>query len=231
MFDFTIHNDPGNFSDSHGLYLMVCFGRISNHNFYFGLQTNVYDPNQRRRRGKGLIFSRWGERDLSLAKVAGEDEGWSQSSGHEGDFIGVRRSYDWSMGDYRMRLAPDGQDRDGVWYGVWITDMSTDDTTWAGSLKFPLIGGGATVKPPVYSTLEIYGRPLIRPIDIPKWHVSMKQPMGDRIKARRANLGYSGVVGAQMPNADVQHNRETGDVHFRVGSTTERVGTASWLEF
>ena len=231
VFDFTIHNDPGNFSDSHGLYLMVCFGRISNHNFYFGLQTNVYDPNQRRGRGKGLIFSRWGERDLSFARVAGEDQDWSQSSGHEGDFIGVRRSYNWGVGDYQMRLAPDGTDNNGMWYGVWITDLSANETTWAGSLKFPLIGGGATVRPPVYSTLEIYGRPSIRPIDIPEWHVSMRRPMGDGIRSRRADLGYSGVVGAPVSNSDVQYDHNTGSVHFRVGGATERIGPAMSTEF
>ena len=104
-FDFTIRNDPGDFSDDYGLYLMVCFGSISNHNFYFGLQTDVRDRGQGRGRGKGLIFSRWGERDLAFARVADDEDGWYQSSGHEGDFIGVRRSYNWGTGDYRMRLA------------------------------------------------------------------------------------------------------------------------------
>ena len=226
MFDFTVHTDPGDFSDSHGLYLMVCFGRIAGHKFYFGLQTDVYDPNRREGRGKGLVFSRWDERDLALTRAP--DEGWTQSSGHEGDFIGVRRSYDWSVGKYRMRLASDGQDRDGVWYGVWITALDTGETTWAGSLKFPLAGG---INPAVYSTLEVYGNARIRPIDIPEWHVSMKQPTGDGVKASRAKLGYSGVVGSPVSNADVHHDRETGAVDFRVGGTTERTGAASTVEF
>ena len=226
VFDFTVHTDPGDFSDRHGLYLMVCFGRIAGHGFYFGLQTDVYDPNQGKGRGKGLIFSRWGERDLGLTRAP--TEGWGQSSGHEGDFIGVRRSYDWSVGDYRMRLASDGQDRDGVWYGVWITAVHTGDTTWAGSLKFPRAGG---IEPAVYSTLEVYGNARIRPIDIPLWHVSMKQPKGAGVKASRAKLGYSGVVGSPVSNADVHHDRETGAVDFRVGGTTERTGAASTVEF
>ena len=231
MFDFTIDNDPGDFSDSHGLYLMVCFGTISGHNFYFGLQTDVYDPNQGRRVGKGLVFSRWGERDLALAKVAGGDEGWAQSSGHEGDFIGVRRSYDWSAGDYRMRLAPDGEDDDGAWYGVWVTDLSTNLRTWAGSLKFPLVDGGATVYPPVYSTLEIYGGPPIRPIDIPEWQVSMERPTGDGDKADWAALGYSGVSGNPRPNADLQYDAEADVLNFRVGGATESVGPAGRVIF
>ena len=53
----------------------------------------------------------------------------AQSSGHEGDFIGVRRFYDWGPGDYVARLAPDGADRDGQWVGLWITEVSTDTTS------------------------------------------------------------------------------------------------------
>ena len=44
--EFTIHNDPGDFSNRHGLYLMVCQGNISGRAFYFGLQTNVQDVNK-----------------------------------------------------------------------------------------------------------------------------------------------------------------------------------------
>ena len=91
VFDFTIHNDPGDLSDQYGLYLMVCYGTLSDTPFYFGLQTDVNDPAVWGGRGKGLIFSRWDERDLSYAKSGGGNESWVESSGHEGDFIGVRR--------------------------------------------------------------------------------------------------------------------------------------------
>ena len=56
-----------------------------------------------------MIFSRWGTRDLEWARWP-EDDGWAESSGHEGDFIRVRRFYDWGPGDYVVRLAPDGAD-------------------------------------------------------------------------------------------------------------------------
>ena len=230
VFDFTIHNDPGDFSDSHGLFLIVGTGSISNHIFYAGLQTDSQGPDQELR-GKGLIFSRWGERDLAFARVAGGDEGWSESSGHEGDFIGVRRSYDWTAGDYLMRFAPDGEDDGGVWYGVWVTDLSTNETTWAGSLKFPLIGGGATMYASVYSTLEIYGYGSIRPIDIPEWWVSMERPTGDGLKAEWANLGYSGLLGNPMPNADIQYDAQADVLHFRIGGATESIGPAGLLIF
>ena len=110
--DFTIHNDAGDFSSRHGLYLMLGFSHIAGVPFYFGLQTNVNDP-AAGPRGKGLIFSRWETRDLDDARVADPVEGWTESSGHEGDFIGVRRSYEWEAGDYRVRIAPDGSDEGG----------------------------------------------------------------------------------------------------------------------
>ena len=230
-FEFTIHNDPGNFSNNYGLYLMVCHARISDHGFYFGLQTDVYDPGVGHGRGKGLIFSRWGERDLADARIAGGADGWAQSSGHEGDFIGVRRSYVWGAGDYRMRLAPDGLDDDGEWYGVWITDLSTDETVWAGSLKFPLGDGTTAVQPDLYSTLEIYGQPSIRPIDIPDWYVTMKAPQGNGIGALSADPGYSGYRGTRIPNADIQCNRNDAACHFRVGGLTEQVGDGEYVRF
>ena len=164
--DFTIHNDPGDFSDDHGLYLMLCYGYTSDVGFYFGLQTDV--ESDEGNRGKGLIFSRWETRDPANARVADAEEGWGSSSGHEGDFTGVRRLHNWGAGDYRVRFAPDGSDADGEWFGVWITDKADDTTTWFGSLKFPYLNGAATISSPTYTTIEIYGVSPIRPIDIPE---------------------------------------------------------------
>lgn len=227
-FDFTIHSDPGNFSDQNGLYLMVCSGDVLPHTvgFYFGLQTNVYDPNQRQWRGKGAIFSRWYERDLAFARPA--EEGWTQSSGHEGDFIGVRTSYDWGIGDYRMKLAPDGSDEDGEWFGVWVTDLAADKTTWVGSLKFPP-AIRSTVRPSVYSTLEIYGAQ-IRPIDIPEWRVTVKRPLGDVVESNEGHLLYS-VFHRQILNADSQYVQREDVVHFHVGGVTKRTQEDRWVRF
>ena len=120
---------------------------------------------------------------------------------------------------------------DGEWYSVWITDLSTDESVWAGSLKFPLVGGTTAVKPPLYSTLEIYGRPSIRPIDIPEWYVSMRLPGGDGIVASSGDPGYSGFGKSPKANADVQYDRETGVLHFRIGGVTKMVGDGEPLRF
>ena len=156
--DFTVHNDIDLAGDN-GLYLMLGSAEISGVSFYFGLQTNVYSPEPPHWRGKGLLFSRWDTRDLSHARWH-EQDGWSQSSGHEGDFIGVRREYRWGTGDYSIRLGPDEADEDGVWFGLWITDKADGDETWVGSLRFPLKRGRALMSSPSYSTIEVYGAPM-----------------------------------------------------------------------
>ena len=228
VIDFTIHNNVELEGDN-GLYLMLAQSKISDVGFYFGLQTDVHAPEPPYGRGKGLLLSRWETRDLANARFS-ETDGWTQSSGHEGDFIGVRRSYAWGAGDYRIRFAPDGDpEDDGVWFGLWITDRSTDVTTWIGSLKFPLLDGKAVMRAPTYSTMEIYGR-RIRPIDIPAWHVSIKRPVGDGIKPSWGHTGYSPFEGDVM-NSEVRYDRDNDVVHFKTGGTTERQTQESAVTF
>jgi len=231
VIEFTIHNDVESMGDSNGLYLMVGSSTISDVQFYFGLQTDVADPDTWLSRGKGLIFSRWETRDLANARYAAED-GFAQSSGHEGDFIGVRRSYAWGAGEYRVRMAPDDsapQESDGVWFGLWITDMSTDVTTWIGSLKFPLQDGKAVMRAPVYSTMEIYGD-WIRPIDIPAWHVTIKRPVGDGVRTAGGYTGYSSFKGEIM-NSEIRYDATNDVVHIRAGGATERRTEPRVVEF
>jgi hypothetical protein len=231
VIEFTIQNDVEPLGGGNGLYLMLAFSAISSVRFYFGLQTDVFDPATSLTRGKGLIFSRWGTRDLTNARYAQED-GWSESSGHEGDFIGVRRSYAWGAGDYRVRLAPDKsapKDSEGVWFGLWITDLSTDDTTWIGSLKFPLQDGKTVIQAPVYSTMEIYGLG-IRPIDIPTWHVSIKRPAGDGVTSHWGHTGYSSLKGEIM-NSNIRYDVSNDIVHIQAGGATERRTEPGPVEF
>lgn len=207
---------------------MICNSNISDIGFYFGLQTDVSDP-ERGVRGKGIIYSRWETRDLANARIADHTEGWTESSGHEGDFIGVRRSYDWTAGDYRARIAPDGApDADGEWYGVWITELSSEVTTWAGSLKFPFVNGESAIMSPTYTTLEIYGNDLIRPIDIPEWRVSLKMPIGDGERPSAGYINYSPFTEGAIMNSEVSVVPEDGSVHFHVGGTTERKTPEGW---
>ena len=219
-FDFTVHNDPGDFSDEYGLYLMLCYGEIANIGFYFGLQTNAFGhPDEFSR--KALIFSRWETRDLANARVADSEKGWTQSSGHEGDFIGVRRAYNWGAGEYRVHMAPHGADPDGEWFGVWITDKATFERTWIGSLKFPYENGRAAIRASVYTTLEIYGGKQIEAFRIPAWHVSLRRPLGDGIESESFVSGYAGIWG-ELENSEVRYDRADGEVHLIAGGDTER---------
>ena len=214
--DFTVHNDVGDWSDEHGYYLILLQNSISGAGFYFGLQTNANG------RGKAVIFSRWGTRDLANARWD-ETQGWTESAGHEGAFIGVRRSYNWGTGDYRIRLAPDGLNSDGEWFGLWITDLTTDQTAWIGSLKFPPRSTRATFRPHASATIELYGNPRIRPIDIPQWHVSVKPPVGDGVTATWGFTSYPFDDSENaLPNSDVGYYPTDGAAHLRIGGMTER---------
>ena len=226
-FDFTIHNDPGDFSDEYGLFLMLCYCFIGNVDFYFGLQTDVVGHPENVG-GKGLIFSRWETRDLANARVADSEEGWVESAGHEGDFIGVRRRYNWGAGEYRVSFAPDGADSEGEWFGVWITDKATYETTWIGSLKFPYENGRAAIGSQVYTNMEIYGGSQIQAFRIPEWHVSLKRPLGDGLESGWFESGYA-AFGSEMANADVRYDRADGEVHIVAGGDyrTHNTGTGS----
>ena len=208
--DFTIHGDVRNFSDRHGLYLMLGYATISDVAFYYGLQTG----------DNGLIFSRWGTDDLANAREA--PDGWSNAGEEGGAFIGVRRGYEWGEGDYRVRLASDGIDTDGEWWGLWITDLDEDTTTWFGSMKFPFKDGydSTWVEASTYTTIEIYGT-LIRPINIPEWRVTVYRPVGDGIPSSYGHTGYS-MFSDSFSNSDIHYDSVTDSVELTVGGTTER---------
>ena len=232
-FDFTIHNDidADDLLPHFGLYLMLDSSYISGTLYYFGLQTDVQGLNNRGK-GKGLIFSRWDTRDLANVRVA--DGGWSTSSGGEGDFVGVRKPYRWGAGEYGLRIAADGEDDEGRWFGLWITDRATGETTWCGSLRFPYRNGKALLDNIHRSVDEIYGDPVgIKPIDIPEWHIIMQRPVADgRSQPTEAHISYTNWdgVSAGAPNSDITYDTSSGAMHIRVGDTTQRTTAEGWID-
>ena len=212
--DFTIHNNVTDWSDRNGLYLMLAISRIGDTQFYFGLQTDVSRPGVGRT-GKGVIFSRWGTRDLAHARLA--PNGFAESAGHEDDFIGVRRPYAWSAGAYRARLARYDSDHIGDWFGLWLTEQASGRTTWIGALRFP---HGAEIAYLLSSIVEVYGQS-IRPIDIPVWHVSIAPPLGD----------WDSLPGTartiyrhddEIRNTEMWYQADENRVHMKVGGGTQR---------
>ena len=231
VIDFTIHDDVGDFSDQHGLYLRLGSPTLSEVGLSFGLQTDAWSPDPPHRRGKAVIFSRGGTTDVANARFD-DWNGWTEfeSSEREGDSIGVLKSYDWGAGSYRIRIIPDGLDADGEWFGLWITDLATDETTWIGSLKFPLLKGKAGIMPVSTSAIQIYGSEPIRPIDIPQWHVSIRRPLAS-VKGwidYTSNRGYP----YEIENSDIWYDSSEDMVHLRVGGTTERANDpVRWIDF
>ena len=214
--DITIHNDPGDWSDDHGYYLMLLHNHISQVPFYFGIQADANG------RGKALILSRWETRDLGYARFA-EAGGWAESAGHEGDFIGVRRSYDWGVGDYRVRIGPDGLEDGEEWFSLWITDLQSGEETWIGALRFPLEDGTAMMGPHALATIELYGNPPIQPIDIPLWRVSVRKPLGDGSAAAWGFTSYPyDDSDNDLLNSDVRYDAAEDRAHLVVGGTTQR---------
>lgn len=223
--DFTIHNNVDDWSRHNGYYLMLLHGRISDISFYVGLQTAISHAGAPR--VKGAIYSRWDTRDLANARAAAD--GWTQSAGYEGDFIGVRRPYDWGAGSYRAGIAPDGLDPEGEWYSAWITNLDSGETLWVGSLRFPHAGGAAYIDDVSYSTLELYGSPT-RPIDTPELYVTMSAPLADGVQPAQVltDYPYDAKPGSAMRNSDSWFDSVGSTAHLRIGGTTERVHAEQW---
>ena len=218
--DFTIHNDP-NYSTRGGMFLMLLNGNISGKSFYFGLQTRLQPP-LGRPAAKGTLFSRWDTRDQGNA-AADSDHGWTYDGGYEGDFVSARRSYEWSAGDYRARLARDSSresNADGVWYGLWFTDLDTNVETWIGSLRFPLVEGETHIQGLFSTVLEIYGG-AVRPADVPAWHVSVGIPAVDGVEAGCAQTRYPDVE-AEDVTSEVRYDPDQRRMHLEAFGSTGR---------
>lgn len=118
-------------------------GEFSGISFYGGIQNfdNIIVPAT----GEVLditrigLFSRWDERDLRYTRI--EPDGWNESSGHEGDFIGVRAPYPWRSGKYRFRInvakTPKGQSSTRTWVEMSIQSLPDGPIKRIGALCLP----------------------------------------------------------------------------------------------
>lgn len=153
----------------------VGLGHLSGTAFYGGIQTQCdgYTAADRRLRklGPGLLMSMWGQRSQDAIRPS--DGGLLQSSGHEGDFVSVRRPYAWSKGKYTYRVVRmDREEVDGkpfTWVGAFCHSRARNENIFVGALRFP--GENLSLKGSIASFVEIYGR--LRPVsDIPKLTVT-----------------------------------------------------------
>ena len=154
----------------------IGLGHLSKTPFYGGMQTQAdgYTRTDQRLRtiGPGFIFSMWGQRSLDAIRMA--PGGFCQSSGHEGDFISVRRPYAWTRGKYTYRIVR--MDRETIngspftWVGAYVASQVKSEDVFVGALRFP--GEHLTLARQLASFVEIYGPP--RPVAaIPKLTVTL----------------------------------------------------------
>lgn len=153
----------GKLDDSLRLYIAPFgLGSLSGTKFYGGIQTHMAaqtktNPN-RQNIGRGGIFSMWGERDLDAIRTA--EGGFMESSGHEGDFISIRRKLNWSQGTYTCRLEVAEQvtidEKPYTWVRYSIHDHQTNRQVDCGSLRFP--NHHLKLGKSVAGFVEIFGR-------------------------------------------------------------------------
>ena len=170
----------GHVPDNINLYIVPFQERINQIRFYGGIQTRIDGSTDKNNltntfvaRNRGAIFSRWEERHVGAIRQA--PGGLVASSGHEGDFIGVRNDFAWSEGAYRLCLhksdvvegepLPASYKPEDIAYGwgryehtyvrMVATDMRTDATTTIGALAFP--GKTLSLSAPNVIFVEIYG--------------------------------------------------------------------------
>ena len=177
-FDITI-SDP--VPPETRLYLApIGLGHLSGTAFYGGIQTqldgNTRSDKQLRKLGPGFLMSMWGERSVDAIRPS--MGGYLQSSGHEGDFISVRRPYVWDQGVYTYRLTRmDEEQIDGkphTWVGAFVYSHQKDEHVFLGALRFP--GKDLILDRKIANFVEIYGQR--RPVsEIPKLTVTFGNPV------------------------------------------------------
>jgi hypothetical protein len=173
----------------------IGIGHLSKTAFYGGIQTRAdgYTKKDQKLRtiGPGFLFSMWGERGLDAIRPA--DGGLFQSAGHEGDFVSVRRPFEWKKGKYTYRLTRmDQQMIDGkphCWVGAFVYAHETNENLFVGALRFK--GEKLILDRKVANFVEVYGR--LRPVaDIPKVTVTFGPPVvnGTAAKSPTAEAIY-----------------------------------------
>ena len=161
-----------------------------------------------------------------------------QSSGHEGDFVSVRRPYEWKKGKYTYRVVR--MDREVVegkpctWVGAFVYSHENDENIFVGALRFP--GENLVLASKLASFVEIYGRPI--PVEqIPKLTVTfgnlrvngqpVEKPSATAVYPKRSpglrrGRGAGRAVGRQSWRAGAGSQRTAGGVV--AGEVVRRAG-------
>ena len=223
----TFLNNPTNWDGSpnkDGWYVQIYSGGSINDTigWYFGFQTRLQDKpgvssNPPKR---GFIFSRWSTRDLANTKPT-TDSGWAVSAGTEGDFIGVRRYYDWGPGTYTFTVNKDSSDKVGDWYSIWVNSKSRGSNTYMGSMRFEYSSKGSGIKSGGGAFLEQYYRE--KQLPNPNWNITFDKILADGVPIAHAN----GEYGQETIPSNISYR--DGLIHMDLGYWALRMNNAGPL--
>jgi hypothetical protein len=225
-FLIDIHNDP---PIGVGSYLCPYNATIDGAAFYFGIQTDVLHPDLGHGIGKGLIFSTWWSFDLADLRTEGED-GFFQQGTHEGNFIGVRRPFDWTIGRYNVVLERTSNDEIGDWFTLSICRADADSDAFViGSLRFPRQNAlvPATIRRDGITFLEVYSGAQ-KFAEIEDWDVSITAT-GDGVQASSARSEYPSFPFAEVPCSDAFADLSARTVRVAYGKNVVRAHSPAVL--
>ena len=199
--DFSINEDvdPAKLN----LYIApIGLGQINGVSFYGGIQTNIggypvsdASPQGQYHKGKGGIFSRWGNKDLDTSFVRPALDGLTEAAGYEGDFASGRRPFDWKAGKYtyalrKLNYEKDAEGREWTWVGAFVTEQATAQTKFISALKFP----GRTLKfwGRHSAFIEIYSGKKVVISELPKLeiHIGMPRVNGQAVKVEKLDVNF-----------------------------------------
>ncbi len=171
--DVTISDD---IPSTKNLYIApIGLGHLSKTPFYGGIQTQAdgytKQNKQLRKIGPGFLMSMWGERSFDAIRPS--LGGFYQSSGHEGDFVSIRRPYKWTMGTYTYKIIRMDKEiinnKPHTWVGAFVYSHEKDENIFIGALRFK--GDNLILSRKIASFVEVYGQR--KPVaEIPKLTVT-----------------------------------------------------------
>ena len=88
--------------------------------------------------GKVVNFSIWGSN-------AARTDGLLNPNNTECGCHQIMLQYEWVEGRkyrYELREGPSGVESEGKWWGLWVTDLATDSTSFVGEQRVPVTIGG-----------------------------------------------------------------------------------------
>ena len=161
------------------------------------------------------------------------DGGFVQLGTHEGTFVGVRRVFDWGVGDYRLTVERAEPDGDGDWFSMSVRQVAPIGVVGVrprtlgpivalGSLRFrradPEVP--ATIGPSGPAFLEVYGNARTYG-EIADWSLDL-MAYGDGRRVLRARTEYPAFPHTEVPNADAFLDAARDRVVMRFGRSVER---------